>query len=185
MIFRLKEENFSVEEQVAKAKSGDTRAFGKVYDALVDKIYRFIFFKVSEREIAEDLTQNVFLKALKSLGNYREDGTFLAWIYTIARNQVIDHYRTAKPRISLESVQSFLATEENMDLETKETYEELVMKLHKLSKEEQEVINLHTIEEYSFEEIAKITGKSAGSLRILKYRALIKLKGLLNENGKQ
>lgn len=184
MIFRLKEETFSIEELVARAKTGDKRALGQVYDQLVDKIYRFIFFKVSDRQVAEDLTQNVFLRVLKSLQNYREDGTFLAWIYTIARNQVIDHYRTSKPRVSLEAVQDFLVSENDLSLESKEAYEQLVLNLDKLNKEEKEVIGLHSIEEYSFEEIAKITGKSSGALRILKYRALIKLKKLMNQDGK-
>ena len=184
MIFRLKEEQFSIDQLVSKAKSGDSSAFGKIYDQLVDKIYRFILFKVSDRSTAEDLTQNVFLKALQNLKNFDQTGSFLAWIYTIARNQVIDHYRLSKQKVSLDSVKEFLAAEPELDLETKEAYEELLLNLNKLSKDEQEVISLNCVEGYSFEEIGEIFGKSAGSLRILKYRSLIKLKKLTNNYGK-
>lgn len=179
MIFRLKEDNFSIDQLAVKAKAGDKNAFGDLYEALVEKIYRFIFFKVSDKETAEDLTQEVFLKIIKNLKNYKDDGTFLAWAYTIARNLVIDHYRSEKPKISLESIQDSLQSDEP-DFEVKEAYEALIVNINKLTTEEQEVLTLHSIEQYSFEEIAKITGKSEGALRVIKYRSLLKLKKLMN-----
>ena len=98
MLFFKREADASLEQLIEQAKNGNINSFGKVYDSLVEKVYRFIFFKVESRETAEDLTQGVFLKALENIEKYRKNTSFLAWIYTIARNSVIDHYRTKKQK---------------------------------------------------------------------------------------
>ena len=87
---------------VELAKAGDARAFGKLYDASVDRVYRFLFFRVNDVQTAEDLTSLVFLKAWENLHRYEPRGPFLAWLYSIARNTVIDHYRTHKQTVSLD-----------------------------------------------------------------------------------
>src|SRR3990172_3766788 len=81
---------------VHQAKSGDADAFARLYDAYVERVYRYIFFRVADDQTAEDLTSLVFLRVWEHLSRYRLDGSFLAWLYTIARNAVIDHYRTRK-----------------------------------------------------------------------------------------
>jgi DNA-directed RNA polymerase specialized sigma24 family protein len=73
-----------------------------LYGASIDRIYRYVFFRVTDTELAEDLTSEVFLKAWENLRRYRPGGPFIAWLYTIARNTVIDHYRTRKPSVPLD-----------------------------------------------------------------------------------
>jgi len=94
---------------VSEAKAGDSKAFGILYDAYVERIYRFVFFRVADEQTAEDITAQVFLRAWEKLGRYRiGNSPFLAWLYTIARNAVIDHYRTRKTVVSLEEALPFL-----------------------------------------------------------------------------
>lgn len=175
-----KPDSTSLEDLVKLVQKGEVAAFGKIYDKLVEPIFRFILFKVSDYETAQDLTQSVFTAALEKINKYKDQGNFKAWLYTIAKNQVIDHYRTKKTKVSLEDIQIGSGFDHMENVEIKETLAEMLFALNSLTSEEQEVIQLHSVEEYSFEEIAKITAKSSGSLRILKYRALIKLKKSMN-----
>ncbi|HEY4694408.1 MAG TPA: RNA polymerase sigma factor [Candidatus Nanoarchaeia archaeon] len=179
MLFFKREADASLEQLIEQAKNGNINSFGKVYDSLVEKVYRFIFFKVESRETAEDLTQGVFLKALENIEKYRKNTSFLAWIYTIARNSVIDHYRTKKQKVSLEVASKIEFIDKELDLESKESTQTLYQALRALSHEEREVVELHSVDDYSFEEIAQVMGKAPGALRILKYRALTKLRKLL------
>lgn len=90
---------------VHQAKSGDSEAFARLYDSCVDRVHRYIYFRVSDDETAEDLTSRVFLKAWENLNRYRSGSSpFIAWLYTIAKNLVIDHYRTQKESVALEDV---------------------------------------------------------------------------------
>ena len=77
---------------VRQAKTGDSDSFGTLYDAYLERIYRFVYFRVEDQQTAEDITSQVFLKAWENLGRFQIGGTpFLAWLYTIAHNAVIDH----------------------------------------------------------------------------------------------
>ncbi|MEY4731540.1 MAG: hypothetical protein RL681_486, partial [Candidatus Parcubacteria bacterium] len=90
---------------IQRAVKGEASAFGLLYDRYQPQIYRFIFLKVSRREEAEDLTHQVFLQALQHIGEYEDVGfPFTSWLYRIARNEVIDHYRTRKQAISLDDI---------------------------------------------------------------------------------
>ena len=82
---------------VHQAKSGNSEAFAQLYDAYVERVYRYILFRVSEDVTTEDLVSQVFLKAWQNLDRYKTGGSpFIAWLYTIARNLVIDYYRAKK-----------------------------------------------------------------------------------------
>jgi RNA polymerase sigma-70 factor (ECF subfamily) len=173
----------SVETLVEKTKSGDTASFGKIYDFFVDQIYRYIFYRVGSVEIAQDLTSETFLNALEKLTQFKKNTNFRAWLYTIARNKIIDFYRTNKKFVQLEKVADFVFEDHITDIQSREEADFTWRSLKKLEKPEQEVIILHSIEGLSFEEIALITKRSPGSLRILKYRALIKLKNMLYDRN--
>lgn len=182
MIFgQEKADRKKIEALVEKSQNGDSKAFGQLYDQFVDKIYRFILFRVSNKEVAEDLTQTVFLKALENIGNFRKDSQFSSWLYTIARNNVIDHYRGKKPTTFVNDFDNIESRDNTQDFEAKEFLAETLSAMKRLNEEEQEVITLHSVEEYSFEEIARITDKSPGALRILKHRALKKLRSSLEK----
>src|SRR3989344_5112069 len=86
--------SLNIEEVVRGAIDGDKEAFGILYEEYFTPIYRFIYFRVKNRTDAEDISQNVFIKAYSSIGNYKEHGVpFLAWLYTIARNTTIDYWK--------------------------------------------------------------------------------------------
>src|SRR5512143_1505675 len=99
-----------------QAKSGDTEAFTQLYDAYVERIYRYVYFRVSDDTATEDLVSQVFLKAWQNLDRYKIGGSpFIAWLYTIARNLVIDHYRSHREMVSLEEAANLPADTENPD----------------------------------------------------------------------
>ncbi len=164
-----------------KIKSGDEQAFGELYDLYVDKIYRFIYFKVSRTEEAEDLTSEVFLR----LWQYIRDGVAIdnvrAFLYRISRNVVIDFYRKnyGKETLSLEDhdVIDNLRADNLIDkIDLQVHFKKIMEKLDTLKEEYREVILLRYVEEYSIAEIAEITGKTKGAVRVLIHRALEKLK---------
>jgi len=100
---------------VARAKGGESEAFGLLYDFYMPRIYRFILFKVDRREEAEDLTHQTFLKAWESIEKYESRGyPFSSWLYRIARNNVIDQYRRSNPRISIEDISPELLVVEEL-----------------------------------------------------------------------
>ncbi|PIT92900.1 MAG: RNA polymerase subunit sigma-70 [Candidatus Harrisonbacteria bacterium CG10_big_fil_rev_8_21_14_0_10_38_8] len=173
---------------IKKAQRGDSDAFGLLYDQYVTQIYRFIYLKVSHKEQAEDLSHEVFLKAWKNLPNFKiQKFPFSSWLYRIARNSVIDYYRTKKDNTSLESFFSVIEERFQIDDTEKLTDHAIFFKkfkevLSSLTKDQQEVINLRFIEDLTPAEIATIINKKEGTVRILQHRAVKKLKELLEDN---
>src|SRR5512136_1892925 len=91
-------------ELVNQAKAGEAEAFGHLYEIYLDRIYRYIYFRVTDEQTAEDLISQVFTKAWENLDRYQPNGRpFIAWLYTIAHNTVIDHYRTRKDTVPIEN----------------------------------------------------------------------------------
>ncbi|MBI4427406.1 MAG: RNA polymerase sigma factor [Candidatus Magasanikbacteria bacterium] len=168
----------------------DPEAYGLLYDLYVKKIYRFIFFKISSREEAEDLTSEVFLKAWNYLveNSEQEIRSFASFIYRIARNLVVDFYRERAKRLpesSLDAVVETLAVEEaggEHRLMISGEVEKIMKTLKKMKLEYQEAVLLHYIEELSAGEVARILGKSQINVRVTLHRALKKLKELLEKN---
>ena len=172
---RLKE-NFLLFRIRAKK---DPEAFGKIYDAYVTPIYRFIYFKVSSAEQAEDLTSETFLKAWRYLTEKRDVQSLQALLYNVARSVVIDHYRaTALERSNapLDDVpESFLDDAKSAklihDIETNFDATCVLEKLRGLKDEYREVVVMKYFDELSTGEIAKILGKSASNVRTILSRA--------------
>jgi len=180
----LEEEQFHIE----RAKSGDSVSFGALYDHYLKLIYRFIAVKVTTRQEAEDLAHEVFVSAWRQLPSYQAQGyPFGSWLYKIARNKVIDYYRTRKSHVSLD--ETLLADTElfgvnpehekvidaSIDLTTIERA------LKELSPEQREIIELRFMADLSPAEIAKAVGKREGNVRIIQHRALQKLKKIIGE----
>ena len=162
---------------VQKAQAGSEAAFGQVYDLLFQKIYRFIFYRVGHKEVAEDLAEEVFIKAYGKLSALDKPEVFLGWIYRIARNTVIDYYREKKLTVSLEDVENTLEYETNtVDLLQLEYEQAVLLKLLKeLGAEQQTVIKLKFLEDLSNAEIASILNKTEGAIRVIQHRAITKL----------
>ena len=168
---------------IQRAKKGEASAFGLLYDSYQPQIYRFIFLKVSRREEAEDLTHQVFLQALQHIGEYEDVGfPFTSWLYRIARNEVIDHYRTRKQAISLDDVDpEYFATLDRAmeDTERRLDVRRVTDALKQLKPEYQDVIIMRFIEDLSPKEIAVALQKSEGAVKLLQHRAVKQLQQLL------
>ncbi len=156
------------------AKSGDGEAFAQLYEAYFDRVYRFIFFRVTDDQVAEDLASQVFLKAWENLHRYKPHGPFLAWLYAIARNTVIDNYRTRKPTVSLDEAAPVATQDDKLDDRMQFQFEiqSLQEAMQHLTPEQQQVITLKFIAEYDTAQIARHMGKSEGAIRALQMRAL-------------
>ncbi len=177
-------EPLSTEAQlVQQAKSGDSNAFAKLYDAYVDELYRFIFYRVADQQTAEDLTSQLFLKAWDSLDRYQYRGSPLkAWLIQIARNLVIDHYRTRKETEPLEPdalARPDPAANVAKEVERKLEGEWLRAKLRQLTEEQREVLTLKFIHGFSTKEIATVMEKRQGAIRALQMRGLQALANII------
>jgi RNA polymerase sigma-70 factor (ECF subfamily) len=164
----------------------DPDAFALLYDYYVEPIYRFIYFKISHREEAQDVTGEVFLKCWQYLvaGNASEIRSFSALLYTIARNQIIEVYRhrAKRPESPLdENTEKGDGGIAARALAAREDLDKLLVVLRKLKQEYQEVLLLRYVEDFSIGEIAAITGKSGTSVRVTIHRALKKLKSLADD----
>lgn len=160
---------------VHQAKSGDSEAFAQLYDAYMERVYRYVYFRVSDEQTAEDLASQVFLKAWEGLERYQINGSpFVAWLYTIAHNLVIDHYRTRKEAVGLDEIIPLAAEDESLDEQVGASFDLQIMRevLEILNEEQQQVLTLRFIAELSTEEIAKAMGKREGAVRALQMRAL-------------
>jgi RNA polymerase sigma-70 factor (ECF subfamily) len=168
---------------IKRAISGEASAFGLLYDKYQPQIYRFIYLKVSHREEAEDLTHQVFLKSWERIDEYKPQGfPFSAWLYRIARNLIVDHYRLKKNNLGIDEAVELkiddpiaLTTEKKLDIE------KVKKAVNQLSPKYQDVIILRFIEELSPKETASILNKTEISVRMLQYRAIKNLKKILNE----
>lgn len=180
--------NSEIEALVKKVQQGDQNAFAKVYDALIDQIYRYVFYRVKDDD-AEDIVENVFLKVWENIRKYRlEEGkSFSAWVFRIAHNLVVDHYRAAKDK-NFDELDLNTADEkrEHNPVKTTENIIDqkfLKMALGKLKYPYKDVIIYKFVNELSNKEVAEILDKNEGSLRVLQFRALAMLKKELEEIG--
>ncbi len=177
---------------IYKIRKNDRQAFVKAYDLYVDQLYRFIYFKVGNREEAEDLCSAVFLKTWNYIlrDGLKDYKTLKALLYKIARNLIIDHYRKNKDSrtVSLDGgseidvIDEKQNVEEKMDLKTDIFV--LETKLPELKDEYREAIILRFVNELSIKEIAEILGKPKGGVRVLIFRALRALRELLEKDEK-
>src|SRR3989344_3270603 len=176
------------EKLIKDAINGEASAFGLLYDRYQPKIYRFIYLKVSHREEAEDLAHQVFLSAWEKIESFQfkeNSSYFSGWLYQIARNKIIDHYRTRKNNLDISKIQIIdeknrpeSAFEKNLNIK------EIKQAISLLNPNEQDVIIMRFVEELSPKETSKALGKSEVSIRITKHRAIKKLKNILNNKSK-
>lgn len=175
---------FDGEDKVIQdAVAGEASAFGLLYDHYQPKIYRFVLVKVSHREEAEDLTHQIFLHAFEHIGRYERMGfPFSSWLYRIARNAVIDHYRTKKHPLSLDEVdESLFAAHDpqNLSLDERIDLDRVMKAIRTLKEEYQDVLLMRFVEDLSPREVAAALDKSEGSVKLIQHRAVRELKKIL------
>lgn len=165
-----------------KAKQGDAEAFAQLFDQYSDKLYRFIFYKVSKKEVAEDLTSQCFLKVWEQIISGLKIKSFPAFIYRIARNLIIDYYRS-REKEELPLIYQVDLIDEKLRFNPDENLiqEQLEKLLFTLKGEVREIVILRFIEELSIKEIARIVGKSSANVRVIIHRALKELNQYANQ----
>ena len=155
----------------------------ELYDFYVQPIYRYVYFKVNKEDVL-DITEGVFLKAWENLHTYKKGkASFSAWLFRIAHNLVVDHYRSHKIPDPLDTNYVDEKPEVNPQFLTERHLNQgnLKQAIAQLPTKYQQVILLKYVNDLDNEEISKIMDKSEGSLRILKFRALKALKNILND----
>ena len=176
-----KNSNHSIDQWVKAAQIGDAEAFGKIYDELVKPVYRYIYYRVNP-QIAEDLTEETFLKAWKNLPKYKKTKhPFSAWVFRIAHNLICDYYRKNQPNLEIDEEAPDLKKESDPRYKVNLKLNQIKLRkaIKTLPEKYQQVIVLKYINEEDNGTIAKTIGKTEGAVRTIQFRALKKLKQLL------
>jgi len=176
----------SEENIVRQAIEGNQWAFTRLYDEHFDKVYRYVYLRIGNRPEAEDLTQEVFLKALQSIGSYKwRDVPFAAWLFRIAHNQVIDHVRkqSKNKRAPLEEAAAVSMEDPVAITEQRLAEAELTDAVKKLPAAQQEVISLRFIAGLPIAEVARILNKNEGTVKALQFNGTVSLRKILSGQG--
>lgn len=157
---------------VSAAKQGDAESFGRLYDGHIKPIYDFIFYKTLNKEIAEDITSTVFMKAWKNIAQCQVE-SFSAWLYAIARRAVSDYYRQKKENIDIDDCWDLAdPVDVLMNIENNLQMEIIKEELQKLSSQDREIIIMRFWLGLSFQEIAASLNKKEGAVKMALSRAL-------------
>ncbi len=177
-----------VVEQVRLAQEGSAHAFALLYDRYVDQIFAYVYHRVGHRQTAEDLVGDVFLRALRRISTFKWQGVdFGAWLMTIARNRVHDHFKSARFRLEapVEEVFDTPVHDQPDDPERAVLSADLRQQVHdairQLKGEQAEVLYLRFIQHLNVAETAAVMGKTDGAIKALQYRALKSLSKLVPE----
>lgn len=167
---------------IERAKSNDPEAFAAIYEEHFDMIYRYVFLRVGNQMEAEDLTQQVFLNAMKAISSYKWRGApFSSWLFRIAHNQVIDfHRRAAKAQVTIIEAPIVAANPDPAEVAEREVdIKRIKEAMKELTQLQQEVIAMRFAGELTTAETAKIMGKSEGAVKALQHSALAALRKML------
>lgn len=153
---------------IQSCQSGNLSDFDGLYTRYVNGVYGFIMYRVMDRMTAEDLTSQSFIKAIEHIGSYNpKKGAFSTWLYRIARNTVMDHFRTNRPTGDIEDAWD-IPGDENPFLKTADKLEATQIRdaLKKLSKDKREIVIMRMWDGLSYKEIAQLTGKSEAAAKM-------------------
>lgn len=158
---------------IDRAKEGDSQAFAKLYDAYVRQIYDFIYYKTHHKETAEDLTSDTFMRALERIGQFESGRPLKPWLYRIAQNIVIDHYRKSSRETVVEDVWDIPDDGDALlDTETRDHVRELKGHLKNLSSVQRDILTLRLWQGLSYKEIALIVDKEEANCKVIYSRTL-------------
>ena len=182
----IDDEHLETWHLVVAAQGGDGEAFGKLYDRYVDSVYRFIYYRVNDRALAEDFTSETFLRALRRISSITYQGRDIgAWFVTIARNIVFDHVKSARNRLEISTGETIESNDFAPSPETavidQLTSDRLIAGLKQLNYEQRECMELRFIQGFSVAETAEAMGKNDGAIKALQHRAVRKLTSLIGD----
>lgn len=171
---------------VARVQAGDSEAFGQIYDEYADQVFRYIFFRIHDRQLSEDFASETFLRALRRIDSVSYQGRDVgAWLITIARNIIRDHVKSSRYRLEVTS-----ADLRDLDRATEGPEDavltglaniELLRCVKQLSPEQQECIVLRFLQGFSVSETAQAMQRNDGAIKALQHRAVRRLAKLLPE----
>jgi RNA polymerase sigma-70 factor (ECF subfamily) len=168
---------------IEKAKAYDSEALSELYRRYADAIFRYVYYRVGDQAVAEDLVSDVFVRMLEGLPSYQDIGRpFEAWLYRIAHARVVDHYRKGKRQRSAPLDERLVADDETDPRQlaveredTRRTWEAV----NELTEDQQQVISLRFLAGCSTQEVARLLGKTEGAVKALQHRGLASLRRLL------
>ncbi|MBI9044101.1 MAG: RNA polymerase sigma factor [Anaerolineaceae bacterium] len=159
-------------------------AFGQLYDRHVQSIYRYLLSRLGNRSEAEDITSQTFLAALEQLNKYQHKGHFPAWLFSIARNKLVDHYRNQQKQIPLDQEHPAKMVSDQVNESIQSDKIDLLRKeIDKLSESEMELLRLRFVAQLRFREIASILGRKEDTVKKTLYRLLARIKSQLEEKN--
>jgi RNA polymerase sigma-70 factor (ECF subfamily) len=170
------------QELVHRAQKGDNEAFARLYEDYFDRIYRYMAIKIGDRTEAEDITQQVFIKALRSVRSFKWKGVpFSAWLFRIAHNLLVDYLRKHKKVVTVPLNDSLIQGGSNPQLIAEHSLEmeQVASAAKNLTSAQQEVISLRFAADLPIAEVAKIMGKSEGAVKALQHSSIIALRKAL------
>jgi RNA polymerase sigma-70 factor (ECF subfamily) len=171
---------------VRRTQAGDQEAFGQLYDRYHEMVFRYVLFRTSDRQLAEDLTAETFLRALRRIGSVSYQGRDIgAWFVTIARNLVLDHVKSSRYRLeqTTSEIQDLSPSTTGPEQQVLDgaTHEELLRCVAKLNSDQKECIALRFLQGLSVAETARLMGRNEGAVKALQHRAVRRLAQLLPE----
>lgn len=184
-IRQLETENINIDETTRiTASQRDPAAFDQLYLTYADPVFRYLYSRVGQRQEAEDLTAQTFLAVLEALPRYRHRGHFAAWLFSIARNKVMDHFRRGRQQSSIDDIEEIPSTH---NLPQEQIANERVRQLNglimQLPKDDQELLRLRYVAEISFNEISILVGGKTDAVKKRFYRLLARLQSQLEDSN--
>jgi RNA polymerase sigma-70 factor, ECF subfamily len=171
------------EDQLVERAKSDADAFGELYDTYFGQIYRFVYSRTRDQDVAEDVTSEVFFKALRAIGKYKPSGhPFSAWLYQISVNAIADHYRARKPTSSLDDAIGLADPREPLEdrVATRADAARVWAAIDTLPEQQRTAISLKLGEDLKLADIGVVMGKSEGAIKLLIHRGMIGLRSRLD-----
>ncbi|NDK07943.1 sigma-70 family RNA polymerase sigma factor [Candidatus Gracilibacteria bacterium] len=170
----------SEQEAISLCQKGKLEHFTVIYDTYFDKIYKFVFLKTYDKELAQDITSETFLKALDKINTFKNnrESSFNAWIYRIAYNLIIDDYKVANRTINIDEVlERSYDLDFAGDLDNKEKIKEVFRFFDTLNPKHKQILIMRIWDDLSFKEISELTGESVDNCKKIVSRTLSKITG--------
>lgn len=162
---------------IRECQAGNRSGFGKLYDLYAREIYDFVYYKTHHKETAEDIASETFFKALKNIHQFDASRSFRAWLFGIARNAVMDHYRRLRPTFDIDDIWDIAADDDvARDADTRLKVEKVSHYLAALPAIQRDILILRVWQDLSYKEIAEIIGKSEDNCKVIFSRTMKELR---------